>query len=98
MKSGKLVKATTKAIILGMLAMVLLVSDSQCSPAKSPDMQKAVNPQAREFADQLSGLFESAASDVQGSVVPIYSEQEVEVSSPFGFSGDPFKQFFGDGF
>jgi serine protease Do len=53
---------------------------------------------ARNLADQLSSLFEAAAEKVSPSVVPIFSEQEVNVGNPYGFSDDPFRQFFGDDF
>jgi serine protease Do len=46
----------------------------------------------------LSDLFESASDKVSPSVVPIFSEQEVKVSSPFGSPEDPFRDFFGDDF
>jgi serine protease Do len=51
----------------------------------------------RELAGQLSEVFESASKKLSPSVVPIFSEAEVQVASPFG-SGDPFGQLFGDDF
>jgi serine protease Do len=52
----------------------------------------------RALAAQLSTVFEAAASKVSPAVVPIFSEQTVEVESPFGAPGDSLRQFFGDDF
>ncbi|HEX5133644.1 MAG TPA: Do family serine endopeptidase [Candidatus Krumholzibacteria bacterium] len=47
---------------------------------------------AREFADQLSGLFEAASDAIGPSVVPIFAEQS-------GANGnDQMRQYFGDEF
>ncbi len=53
--------------------------------------------QGRQMLEQFSAAFESAAAQVNASVVPIYSEQVKVVQNPFGTS-DPFRQFFGDDF
>jgi serine protease Do len=70
---------------------------SQPKTSTSSQQQTSLAP-ARNLADQLSDLFESAAEKVSPAVVPIFSEQEVAVSNPYGFSDDPFRQFFGDDF
>jgi serine protease Do len=60
--------------------------------------QSVISPSARALADQLSDLFEGTSEKVSPSVMPIFSEQEVKVSSSFGSPGDPFRDFFGDDF
>ncbi len=54
--------------------------------------------EARTLADQFSQLFETAARKVSPSVVPIFAEQVVAASNPFGGPNDLFQQFFGDDF
>ncbi len=51
----------------------------------------------QNIAGALSEAFETATAIVSPSVVPIFAEQIVEVTSPFA-SSDPFGQFFGDDF
>jgi serine protease Do len=64
------------------------------------NVTRADLPQARALAEQLSLVFEQASDKVGPSVVPIFSEQTVAVSSPFGQGpgADPFREFFGDDF
>ncbi len=57
-----------------------------------------VTPEGRMLVDQFSAAFENAASKVNESVVPIFSEQVKQVSNPFASQDDPFRQFFGDDF
>ena len=102
MKSKHKLFVLTPVVVLGLAGLLLVTPNSECSPKNTNEpavAQPAVTSgQARELADQLSGLFENAAEVVQPSVVAIFSEQEVEMSSPFGFQEDPFRQFFGDDF
>lgn len=53
--------------------------------------------QGRALLNQFSAAFEEAASKVNAAVVPIFSEQVVEVQNPFG-GNDPFQFFFGEDF
>ncbi|MFQ6040932.1 MAG: trypsin-like peptidase domain-containing protein, partial [Candidatus Poribacteria bacterium] len=57
-----------------------------------------MSSQAKSLAEQLSSAFEAAAEKISPSVVPIFAEQVVEVRNPFGYSTDPFRDFFGDDF
>jgi len=57
-----------------------------------------VSTQGKEFLNQFSIAFESAAARVNPSVVPILSEQVSRVTSPFGSPSDPLRDFFGDEF
>ena len=92
------------AIVAGFIAVLLTAFTPAWTPA--PDQQPATKTsspalgetQGRAFAEQLSSLFEQASQQVSSAVVPIFSEQEVKVSSPFGMSDDPFRDFFGDDF
>ncbi len=72
------------------------VSFSSDQPKSAPP--SATSIPARTLAEQFSELFESAADKVSPAVVPIFSEQEVKVASPFGSPEDPFREFFGDDF
>jgi serine protease Do len=54
--------------------------------------------EARALVTQLSELFEGASQTVAPSVVPIYSEQVVELGASFGDPHDLLRQFFGESF
>lgn len=91
-------------LVFGFIGGLIVASNLGWTPAiiGQAKMKNAapstMPPTARAFADQLSDLFESASDKVSPSVVPIFSEQEVKVSSPFGSPEDPFRDFFGDDF
>lgn len=102
MKKRSLLMAVV--LVLGFIGGLIVASDLGWTPALvSKDQTRMTAPgtmpaTARAFADQLSDLFESASDKISPSVVPIFSEQEVKVSSPFGSPEDPFRDFFGDDF
>ncbi len=91
-------------LIAGFVGGLIVASNLEWTPAiigrdQPESVSKSTTPSsARALADQLSDLFESASDKVSPSVVPIFSEQEVKVSSPFGSPDDPFRDFFGDDF
>ncbi|MDZ7359324.1 MAG: DegQ family serine endoprotease [candidate division KSB1 bacterium] len=91
-------------LIAGFAGGLIVASNLEWTPAiigqdKSESVSKSTtSSSARALADQLSDLFESASDKVSPSVVPIFSEQEVKVTSPFGSPEDPFRDFFGDDF
>jgi len=91
-------------LIVGLIGALLVISDLGRTPVaigqdtKTKNESSSAPSSAREFADQLSTLFEAASDKVSPSVVPIFSEQEVNVGGQFGSPGDPFHQFFGDEF
>jgi serine protease Do len=91
-------------LILGLAAGRLIapsraVASEQAAQEKAKAQPKAAAPSpARELADSLSQAFEEASAKVSPAVVPIFAEQIVEVSSPFGMPDDPFKDFFGEDF
>lgn len=91
-------------LIAGFAGGLFIASSLEWTPVSAgrskPDSlsQNSSPSAARALADQLSDLFESAADKVSVSVVPIFSEQEVQVASPFGSPEDPFRDFFGDDF
>ena len=63
------------------------------SAVAAPKTAAASPSEARQLADQLSGLFETASEAVGPSVVPIFAEQTED------FAGnDQMQQFFGDEF
>jgi serine protease Do len=91
-------------LILGLAAGRLIapsrgVASEQAAQEKAKAPAKpAVGSPARELAASLSQAFEEASAKVSPAVVPIFAEQTVEVSSPFGMPDDPFKDFFGEDF
>lgn len=91
-------------LALGFIGGLIVASNLGWTPAiigqdKAESVSQRATPgTARAFADQLSELFENASDKVGPSVVPIFSEQEVQVTSPFGSPADPFRDFFGDDF
>ncbi len=91
-------------LIAGFVGGLIIASNLEWTPAiNGQDNVKSTapstrSPSARALADQLSDLFEGASDKVSPSVVPIFSEQEVKVTSPFGSPEDPFRDFFGDDF
>ena len=66
---------------------------STAAAATKSESTPAPGPEARQFADQLSTLFESASNTVGPSVVPIFAEQTADVAG-----SDQMQQFFGDEF
>jgi serine protease Do len=62
------------------------------SAVAAPKTEAAPPSDARQLADQLSGLFESASEAVGPSVVPIFAEQTADAGN------DQMQQFFGDEF
>jgi serine protease Do len=93
-------RVTTMVLVLAVatvtgLALVPACTRQDRAEAQSPT---AATSEGRTLAKQLSAVFESAASKVGPSVIPIYAEQVVEVASPFGSPESPFRQFFGDDF
>ncbi len=99
-------KKQTVFAAMGLVAVLIagLLAVSTLGRTPPPIHQQAVSTsspasaEARAFADQLSTLFEQASQQVSPAVVPIFSEQEVKTSSPFGTPEDPFREFFGDDF
>jgi serine protease Do len=82
-------------VTLGVLAVLVTTfiphGDHAVVQAKA-DISKS---EARSMADQFSRLFESAADKVGPAVVPIFAEQVVTASNPFGGPEDLLQQFFG---
>jgi serine protease Do len=82
---------TLPAVVNGSTVKVKVANTE--APSSSMDIH-----QGRALAEQLSTVFEAAAATVSPAVVPIFSEQTVEMGSPFGAPDDPLRQFFGDDF
>ena len=89
--------ATTSALALIAIALAVfaLAGNRSITPeaVAAPKTAAAPPSEARELADQLSGLFESASEAVGPSVVPIFAEQTADASG-----GNQMQQFFGDEF
>lgn len=81
----------------GFIGGLIIASNLELTPLVT-SQDKAKTDEGRAFADQLSGLFENAADKVGPAVVPIFSEQQVAQTNPFGSAEDPFREFFGDDF
>jgi S1-C subfamily serine protease len=93
-------RITTMGLALAVVAVTGLALVPACTRQDSAKAQSplAATSEGRTLANQLSAVFEAAASKVSPSVIPIYAEQVVEVASPFGSPDSPFRQFFGDDF
>jgi serine protease Do len=78
--------------------LIVAANFNNVSPSHGADKAVKLNTasaaQGRALLNQFSAAFEEAAAKVNSSVVPIFSEQQVTVPSPF----DPFQDFFGDDF
>jgi S1-C subfamily serine protease len=91
-------------LVLGLAIGFLLAPSQGFAPETGtveqakPQTKSAAAPPARELVDALSQAFEEASAKVSPSVVPIFAEQVVTVSSPFGMPDDPFRDFFGEDF
>lgn len=94
----------TTMLITAIVVGALTLSHTGPATAGRADMAKKSEeaaPQtqsARAFMDNLSTLFEQASENIGPSVVPIFSEQVVQLSNSFGGPNDLFHQFFGDEF
>ena len=92
-------------VAAGALTLSGLAAGSGAAPApRSGDVVQTPPAQGRALLGQLSQAFESAAAQVNRSVVPIFSEQlpsaKDEGQGTEGFSGNPFgdeflRRFFG---
>ncbi len=99
-------KARWISTILGVgfvagVTFVTLLGSGNNTPLRGNEQRGSapvVTPQGREMLEQFSAAFESAAAEVNASVVPIYSEQVKVVQNPFASGDDPFRQFFGNDF
>ena len=93
-------RITIMVLVLAVAAVTGLALVPACTREDSAKAQSpmAATSEGRTLANQLSAVFEAAASKVGPSVIPIYAEQVVEVASPFGSPDSPFRQFFGDDF
>jgi serine protease Do len=78
------------------MTFFLVLGASKASPKADEMFAPAITPKGHELLDQFSDAFESAASRVNESVVPIFSEQVTEVQNPFASGNNPFKDFFGN--
>jgi serine protease Do len=91
-------------LIFGFLGGLVVASHLELVPASlGQDKTKSQPPtfsaaQGRALLQQFSAAFEEAASRVNPSVVPIFSEQLVENRNPFGMRNDQFRDYFGDDF
>lgn len=77
------------------------LDESAAPPSSAAPVSSATDSMSltgRQLLDQFSAAFEEAAAIVNPSVVPIFSEATVSVSSPFGSPDDSLRQFFGDDF
>ena len=77
----------------GMTSAALAAPGSSSGTAENGNAAPAPAREARQFADQLSRLFEYASDKVGPSVVPIYAEQTADVGGM-----DQMQQYFGDEF
>jgi serine protease Do len=89
-------------LIIGFLAGAWLVPDFLRTPKSGTAPQSRPGhgePQqsapAREMLDEISGVFEQAASKVGSSCVAIIAEQVVAVQTPSGTADEPLKEFSG---
>ncbi len=99
--SGKIRNIWGYALTVLVTVVVLTVLSTAVTPRGHHAVAQATRAttdvsNARTLADQFSQLFESAAQKVSPSVVPIFAEQVVTASSPFGGSDNMLQQFFGD--
>lgn len=99
LKRNFVIVATVSAAFFG--GLIVATNFGNVSPshgADNADKQNAVSAaQGRALLNQFSAAFEEAAAKINPSVVPIFSEQTVEVQNPFA-GDDPFQFFFGDDF
>jgi serine protease Do len=91
-------------LALGIVAGLLIAPSLGFAPAAAvqqaataPDKPSALPPNQGMIAE-FSRAFEAASAKVSPSVVPIFAEQTVEVSTSFGMPDDALRQFFGDDF
>jgi serine protease Do len=82
-------------LLVSMMGFTLKKEEVVMAQTENPKKQVEVGC---DIAAQLSEAFEAATAKVNPSVVPIFAEQTVTVTSPFGMPDDPFRQFFGDEF
>ncbi|UCE06058.1 MAG: PDZ domain-containing protein [bacterium] len=68
------------------------------SNLQSKSQTSVLSDKGKSIAQQLSRAFEFAAEQVGPAVVPIYAEQEIEVSGQFELPIEPLRDFFGDEF
>ncbi|MCI0697361.1 DegQ family serine endoprotease [candidate division KSB1 bacterium] len=103
-KSNKRSLLIAAMLIIGFFSGLIFAAHWEFTPASmSQDKTKAQPPsltaaQGRALLQQFSAAFEEAASRVNPSVVPIFSEQVVENRNPFSMRNDQFREFFGDDF
>ncbi len=103
-KSNKRSLLVAAMLIIGFFSGFIFASHGEFTPASiGQDKTKSQPPsltaaQGRALLQQFSAAFEEAASRVNPSVVPIFSEQLVENRSPFGMRNDQFRDYFGDDF
>ena len=84
-------------LLVGFVAGIGFVASLGSTPAVPGKGQEGAVA-TKQFLDQFSTAFESAAGRVNPSVVPIFAEQTQAVANPFASRNDPFRQFFGDDF
>ena len=91
---------TVMSFLSGVIAVPGLSCKSANTEQNNPNPPQASSQayQGRALLQQFSAAFEDVAAKVNPSVVPIFSEQVVQVQSPFGSPDDPFHDFFGDEF
>ncbi len=91
-------------LVLGFVAGLLVAPNPGFAPEKvtqektPAQAQQAAEPPAHDMMAEISQAFEDASAKVSPSVVPIFAEQTVEVSNPFGAPDDALRQFFGEDF
>ena len=89
-------------LIIGLLAgawlapNLLRTSKSATAPQSRPRQGEQQRAPAREMLDEISGVFEQAASKVGSSCVAIIAEQVVAVQTPSGTADEPRQEFSGE--
>jgi serine protease Do len=98
LKRNLFIAATVFAAFLG--GLIVAANFGYVAPSRGADKTDKQNvgsaAPGRALLNQFSAAFEEAAAKVNPAVVPIFSEQTVEVQNPLG--NDPFQFFFGDDF
>lgn len=99
LKRNFVIAATVFAAFFGGLIVASNFGNVPISHSADKDKLPATMSaaQGRALLNQFSAAFEEAAAKINSSVVPIFSEQVVEVQNPFA-GNDPFQFFFGDDF
>jgi serine protease Do len=91
---------TTIFFLAAVFGLVSAFCSSKEEPTlkASPQAEWTPSAQARSLLREFSTAFEDAAAKINPSVVPIFAEQVIETSNPFGMPDDAFRDFFGEDF